>query len=111
MTRTTRASSVSSEENLFDPWWRRALCAEVGPDLFFVAAGQDVKEAKKVCALCPVRAKCLTDALAMDLEYGVFGGFARPARMRMRADVERGADPMTVARTAIKREEARNGKR
>ena len=99
----TPASSVSED----DPWWRKALCAEVGSDLFFVAQGQSVIEAKRVCAMCPVRAQCLTDALESDVEYGIFGGFARPARVGMRALVDRGADPMAVAQAAIKRDNER----
>jgi WhiB family transcriptional regulator, redox-sensing transcriptional regulator len=94
---------VSSEDD-FDPWWRDGLCAEIGPDLFFVGQSQSGFEAKQVCRLCPVRAKCLADALATDVEHGIFGGMARPTRRALRVRVEQGADPMKVAEAAIKRE-------
>ena len=37
--------------------------------------GGGPRAAKKICARCPVRAECLTDALTRrDLGYGVLGG-------------------------------------
>lgn len=100
-------SSQEWDEDSFDAWWRDALCAETGADLFFVGQGQSVIEAKKVCAMCPVRAKCLADALESDVEYGIFGGFARPARIPLRLLVERGKDSLVVAEAAIKRDNDR----
>ena len=98
---------MSEDEDHFDAWWREALCAETGSDLFFVAQGQSVIEAKKVCAMCPVRAKCLADALESDVEYGIFGGFARPQRIGLRLAIGRGRTPMQVAEAAIKRDRNR----
>jgi len=58
-------------------WRDRALCAEVGTEVFFPEVGEGAALAKKVCALCEVRARCLEFALATDIpgaEHGVFGG-------------------------------------
>lgn len=98
-------AASSAPEDHFDAWWREALCAEIGSDLFFVAKGQSVADAKAVCRLCPVRAKCLADSLRSDVEYGVFGGFARPVRKALMVPVRKGVDPMDVAVAAIEREE------
>lgn len=89
------------------PWWRDGICAEIGPDLFFVGKGQSIAEAKKACSMCPVRVQCLADALESDVEYGVFGGFARPHRRMLRIQVENGCDPTDVARRAITKEKHR----
>lgn len=90
-----------------EAWWREGVCAEIGPDLFFVGKGQSVTEAKKACAICPVRLQCLTDALDGDLQYGVFGGFARPHRRMLHIQVENGSAPRDVARRAIAAEKTR----
>ncbi|MGK5730219.1 WhiB family transcriptional regulator [Streptomyces sp. URMC 124] len=46
-------------------WEASARCREIGPDLFEPSSytKQDVAEAKKICARCPVRKPCLADAL------------------------------------------------
>lgn len=92
----------------FDPWWRDALCAELGPDLFFLKEKDSSVEARAACRLCPVRINCLTDALESRLEHGIFGGFGRNARRAMNDLVEAGAEPRVVATTAIHRERRRH---
>jgi WhiB family redox-sensing transcriptional regulator len=52
--------------------WEAALCAQVDPELFFPEVGQPTKEAKAVCAACPVRVACLS--VFGDLPFGVVGG-------------------------------------
>ena len=47
-------------------WWFEGLCAQTDPELFFPEKGGSVREAKRVCAACPVRAQCLEHALAHD---------------------------------------------
>ena len=55
-------------------WRQRALCADLPPDLFFSEALADVRDAKAVCARCPVRQECLDWATETKQEYGVWGG-------------------------------------
>lgn len=63
-----------------EDWHVDALCREIGPGLFFPEQGESTREAKRVCAACPVRAECLEDALARDEEWGVWGGMTRRER-------------------------------
>lgn len=51
---------------------------EIGP------GAAQVAEAKAVCAGCPVRDECLEFALALGLDYGVFGGMAASERRELR---------------------------
>jgi WhiB family redox-sensing transcriptional regulator len=55
---------------------RDAACAGADPDLFFPREQRDPgnREAKRVCAGCPVRAECLRYSLATREEFGVWGG-------------------------------------
>lgn len=54
------------------PWTVDALCTQFPPDLFFPEkGGTGAREAKAVCAKCPVIDQCL--AYALDYEAGVYG--------------------------------------
>ncbi|PGH48027.1 MULTISPECIES: WhiB family transcriptional regulator [Streptomyces] len=69
------------------PGWRdRALCAQVGPEFFFPAAGGSTREAKRVCGACPERAECLAYALEHDERFGVWGGLSEGERRRLRKE-------------------------
>ena len=54
-------------------WRDKAVCAEVDPTLFFPKKGDSAREAKQVCAGCPVRTECLEYALGRE-PHGVWGG-------------------------------------
>ncbi len=75
-------------------WRDEATCLEVDPELFFPEAGGGGRAAKRVCAVCPVRTACLTDALdRRDTAYGVLGGMTPGERrelLRQRGELERG---------------------
>lgn len=57
-------------------WQDRALCAEVSPEFFVLDVGVPAKDAKSICARCPVTAECLLWALETDTREGVFGGLS-----------------------------------
>ena len=69
----------------------RARCADgagtLAP-LFFSDDDFDVARAKAICARCPLRAQCLSDALERREAYGVWGGTllidGEPARFARR---------------------------
>jgi WhiB family redox-sensing transcriptional regulator len=69
-----------------EPWMREGRCGETDPEIFFPEKGGSVREAKKICARCPVRAECLDYALGHDEQYGVWGGTSEQERRRMRRD-------------------------
>lgn len=58
-------------------WWVDALCAEVGGDFWVPEPGGDaqgqVRQARKICAECPVADACLEDSLTHSLP-GVYAG-------------------------------------
>jgi len=45
-------------------WRDFALCAEADPDAFFPEKGGSTRNARRVCAACPVAPQCLEFALA-----------------------------------------------
>lgn len=72
-------------------WTARAACGtgRVSPDSLFVE-GSAQREARLVCATCPVRLDCLADALDSRADFGVWGGMTereRRALLRRRPDV------------------------
>lgn len=59
--------------------WDGALCAQVDPEIFFPEKGHSSKDAREICARCPVRAQCL--AVFDDvITYGVIGGLTERER-------------------------------
>jgi hypothetical protein len=56
------------------PWATDALCAQTDPDVFHPDRGASTREAKAICAKCPVRAECLDFALTAGERFGVWGG-------------------------------------
>jgi len=65
-------------------WQEEALCAQTGGDFFFPEPGSSVREAKRICGLCPIRATCLEYALAHDMRFGVWGGMSEKERLELR---------------------------
>jgi len=83
-----------------DPRWReQAKCAETDPEAFFPPVGPVPHAALRICAHCPVRTECLTDALARrDVAYGVLGGLsANQRRNLLRTDGTRTRRPRRAA--------------
>jgi WhiB family redox-sensing transcriptional regulator len=64
-------------------WQSRGLCAQTDPEAFFPAKGDSAREAKRLCARCPVRAECLAYALANNEQHGVWGGLSERERRRL----------------------------
>jgi hypothetical protein len=96
-------------------WHRDALCTRTSVDFF----DGPVREAKAVCAACPVTAECLTATMRLEADvpwgrYGVAGGLTAAERERLGAgrNVLHGntrTDPQTVLRyvTAYEQEHGR----
>jgi WhiB family redox-sensing transcriptional regulator len=73
-----------------DAWQAQALCAGMGPDLFFPVGEraeqsvQEIQAAKAVCAVCPVKLHCLVFALGTNEEDGVWGGYTPSERRALK---------------------------
>lgn len=64
-----------------DEWVPAALCrTDDKPDRWFPEMGVTAQYARRVCAVCPVRLRCLAEAARADERYGVWGG-AIPAEL------------------------------
>lgn len=57
-------------------WRDQAACLGLDPDLFFPEknATGTARQAKKVCAVCPVREECGNYAVANSIVHGIWGG-------------------------------------
>ncbi|MFJ4094021.1 WhiB family transcriptional regulator [Kitasatospora sp. NPDC089913] len=71
-------------------WQSSAACREEDETLFFHPSGErgrahDEREAaaKRICAGCPVRQRCLDHSLAVRERYGVWGGLGEDERLAL----------------------------
>lgn len=69
-------------------WSADALCSQVDPDLFFPERGASLKDAKAICAKCPVRDTCLSEALEGEERFGVWGGLSEYERRKLRRNAQ-----------------------
>jgi WhiB family transcriptional regulator, redox-sensing transcriptional regulator len=58
------------------------------PDLFFpvghgFAAQRQAQEAKDICSVCPIKAKCLDDAMETWDDFGIRGGTTADERRKL----------------------------
>jgi WhiB family redox-sensing transcriptional regulator len=70
-------------------WRARSACLQADPELFFPVgttgpAVRQVRQAKQVCAACPVRSACLEWALDERQDHGVWGGLTEDERRSLR---------------------------
>ncbi|AZM91463.1 WhiB family transcriptional regulator [Streptomyces sp. W1SF4] len=69
-------------------WADSAACATVDPELMYPGPGNlpAYKEARRICADCPVQAECLADAMAYEgnatkkYRYGIRAGLSPAER-------------------------------
>lgn len=55
-------------------WQDQAVCRETDPDAFFPEPRDRAYAVKKICQTCPVRGKCVEEALTNNEQYGIWGG-------------------------------------
>ncbi|MFF2851145.1 WhiB family transcriptional regulator [Streptomyces sp. NPDC058001] len=76
-------------------WQEQALCAQTGSEFFFPEPGSSVREAKRICRMCEMRATCLQYALTHDERFGVWGGLSEKERQSLRRETgDEGALPL-----------------
>lgn len=63
-------------------WRDDAACKGMDPDLFFPQRGESAREAKAVCATCPVIDPCRE--AGMNERFGVWGSLGERQRIPMR---------------------------
>lgn len=67
-------------------WQYDALCAQTDPEAFFPEKGGSTREAKSICAKCPVREQCLEWALDHDERFGIWGGLSERERRKVKKE-------------------------
>lgn len=67
-------------------WQDKALCAQVGGDLWHPEPGQlDVaRKAKQICGICESQMECLEDALRTGDAFAIQGGYTARERRDMK---------------------------
>jgi len=71
-----------AEEPDANDWMLQARCLDADPEAFFPEKGGSTREAKRICAACPVREECLEYALENDERFGIWGGLSERERRR-----------------------------
>lgn len=67
-------------------WIKEATCRGLDPDLFFPERGESTREAKSICAICPVRRECLELAVQKVEKFGIWGMMSERERRKVRRD-------------------------
>ncbi|GAA1863777.1 WhiB family transcriptional regulator [Myceligenerans crystallogenes] len=63
-----------------------SLCSQTDPEVWFPEVGQPAREAKRICAACPIAARCLAIALASRPRVeGIWAGTTEHDRARILA--------------------------
>jgi len=73
---------LSYDEEEQRDWMLEARCLDADPEAFFPEKGGSTREAKRICAACPVREECLQYALDNDERFGIWGGLSERERRR-----------------------------
>jgi WhiB family redox-sensing transcriptional regulator len=64
-------------------WQERGACRGIDVGLFFPVVEHEAHEAKAVCSMCPVRARCLEFALEEGERFGIWGGYTTLERKEL----------------------------
>jgi WhiB family redox-sensing transcriptional regulator len=79
------ATELAQDLLLLDQNWRAfAGCAKTDPDLFFAVGAEEHRTAKEICRQCPVRRECLSYAMDVPIDHGIWGGMTERERRRYR---------------------------
>lgn len=84
VTTATLTGSPLSEVGVTYPEWMTAgVCAQIDPETWFPDKGGSTREAKAMCARCPVAAECLDYALENEERFGIWGGLSERERRKI----------------------------
>jgi WhiB family transcriptional regulator, redox-sensing transcriptional regulator len=79
-------------------WASQALCVGANPESFFPPGDGPAIEARRICAMCPVRGQCLAYAVTADEPSGIWGGLDARERHSLRRQIQR-REPSAGSRT------------
>lgn len=84
-------------EDLYPEWQLKAHCAGVGLDNYFgneqeqpTMSFKQIRQASKLCDVCPVYRECLNHALSNKEEYGVWAGTSGRVRRKIFTMIDQG---------------------
>lgn len=82
-------------------WALRAACRGIDLEDFFTESRTGVRRAKSICAGCPVRRRCLAEALRAEdaSRYGVYGGLTAAERTKLVKRKAASKAPTTAPKT------------
>jgi WhiB family redox-sensing transcriptional regulator len=84
-------------------WRENSACGSSDADDLFADSARQ-RQAKAVCAGCPVRTECLAEALDERIEFGVWGGMTerdRRALLRRKPNVASWLSVLEAARDSM----------
>ena len=90
-------------ERNVDDWWGRAACAGMAVEVFYPLKGGSTRQAKEICAGCPVLEQCrawndrIERTKPLTHLHGVFAGEAPDERIARRAGRDRPYEHEDVA--------------
>ncbi len=82
--RKPNVASQVNDSGTDKEWQKVGLCAQTDPESFFPEKGGSLREAKKICVGCEVKAECLEYALDNDERFGIWGGLSERERRRLK---------------------------
>ena len=84
------AQAFAEVQGLETTWQQHAACVNCAGEVdFFPARGESVRDAKAICAVCPVKRECLDFALRLKVAHGVWGGLSERERRSLRRERHR----------------------
>lgn len=92
-------------------WHDHAVCRGMDTEVFYpvsrdaTALAREVRRAKAICAGCPVRSECLSDALDRHDVHGIWGGLGEDERrvlMQSRPGTRTGAMDAVVSSRRVR---------
>lgn len=74
LTATLTGSPLTDFGLEYPKWMDQGLCGQTDPEAWFPEKGGSTRDAKRMCARCPVIDECLAYALQQGERHGVWGG-------------------------------------
>ena len=84
---STCQEGFGKSQEVDNTWITRAACAGLPTEWFFpLKTNRNLFDGREICALCPVTQECLDYLVAMNIEFGIWGGKREFQRKRLLRD-------------------------